>query len=77
MKTEFGFQTLLDNPNIVELLSEQTWGNTSLDDTSMKFLLYALYITHIQKRFLATSNSTIFKMAAEKQNGRHLSQGCM
>ena len=58
---------------IVELLSEQIWGNTSLDDTSMKFTPYDFYMKHIQKRFLATSNSAIFKMAAKKQNGRHFS----
>ena len=59
---------------IVELLSEQ---NTSFDDTSMKFTPYVLYMTHIQNRFLATSISAIFKMAAKKQNGRHFSRGCM
>ena len=32
----------------------------------MKFTPYVLYITHIQKRFLATSTSAIFKMAAKK-----------
>ena len=52
---------------IVELLSEQIWGNTSLDDTSMKFTPYVLYMTHIQKRFLTTSNSAIFKMAAKNK----------
>ena len=52
-------------------------GNTSLDDTSMKFTPYVLYMTHIQKPFLATSNCAIFKMAAIKQNGRHFSRGCM
>ena len=32
----------------------------------MKFTPYVLYMTHIKKRFLATSNSAIFKMAAKK-----------
>ena len=62
---------------IVELVSEQIWGNTSLDGTSMKFKPYVPYMTHVKKRFLATSNLAIFKMAAKKQNGRHISRGCM
>ena len=33
----------------------------------MKFTPYVLYMTHIQKRFLATSNSAIFKMAAKNK----------
>ena len=53
--------------DIVELLSEQIYGNTSFDDTSMKFTPYVLYMTHIQKRFLAASNLAIFKMAAKKK----------
>ena len=46
---------------IVQLLSEQIQGNTSFDDTSMKFSTYVLYMTYIQKRFLATSNLAIFQ----------------
>ena len=33
----------------------------------MKFTPYVLCMTHIQKRFLATSNSAIFKMAAKNK----------
>ena len=51
----------------MELLSEQIEGNTSLDDTGMKFSPYVPYMTHVQKRFLATSNSAIFKIAAKNK----------
>ena len=37
----------------------------------MKFTPYVLYMTHIQKRFLATSNSAIFKMAAKMADTSH------
>ena len=33
----------------------------------MKFTPYVLYMTHIQKRFLATSNLAIFKIAAKNK----------
>ena len=33
---------------IVERLSERFRGNTSVDDTSMKFSPYVLYMTHIK-----------------------------
>ena len=33
----------------------------------MKFTPYVLYMTRIQKRFLATSNSPTFKMAAKNK----------
>ena len=52
---------------LVELLSEQILRNTSFDDTRMKFTPYVLHMSHIQKRFLATSNSATFKMAAQNK----------
>ena len=63
--------------NVVELLSEQIKGNTSFDDTSMEFTQYVLYMTHIQKRFLATSNSAIFKMAAKTKWPTLLTRMCV
>ena len=56
---------------VVGLLRE-LWGNTLLDDTSLIFTPYVLYLTQIQKRFLTTINSAITKknkMADTSQAG--------